>query len=172
MRTARWLSVFTVLWTVPACDAQISAHQGAPIVEPTKRFVSPMVLDIPVPQIQGVRQAGRLPIGGIGSYRCDDVALSSLMVVLAPFGKGKRIFDFTGAIVVPDSFDRYVTLIFTLTDGTKRQFASVTKADISAEERKMKLFTVRLAVDRATGKAIDEAESLNLRITMVVRGDW
>lgn len=165
-----WAFILTAAITTVA-GAQITAHQGAPIVAPEKKFVSPMVLEIPVPQLRGMKQAGRMGLAGVHEYSCEGVSIPNLVVAQSPYGKKIRNYEFYGFLKVEPSFDRSVTLTLELVDGGKRVLAQVTKEEISAEERKTTPFSIRLKAGEAMIDAIDFSENLTLRITMQVRED-
>ena len=169
----RHLAMGTVALILAAttASAQITAYQVKPLVDPAKDFVSPMILDIPVPQLRGVKEAGRMAIGSLREFDCEGVSIRTFVVDQSPFSVTGRTYEFIGSLLVEESFDRFVTLTLALTDGDKRIFAQVTQVDISAEDGETKPFSIRLKVYQAMAEAVDAAENLTLRITMHVRED-
>lgn len=174
-----WLVLPFFLVSCPAKGfgaPQVDARQGDPKEERPNDFTSPMVLELPLPNLSELedREAHRFG-DGIKEYYCDDVAIHELRLKRdrrRPKRGGARIFfDLRGKLYVRPSHDREVTLTLALVQG-ENSLAETVIEDIEAEEKKYKSFKSRLDPRESDLDAAfaTEPEPL-LRITMWVRKD-
>jgi hypothetical protein len=140
-------SVLAMIGMATAALAQVVARQGPAV---THKFHSPMILEVPLPNIT------RYPIGGlktlgsdIPNYTCDDVSLPSLTVEVKKRSQRKGnilVLEIAGGVLVPSSHDRLVDLIFI----AKRGDAVIGRASVlnlDAEEGRTTSFRTDITLD-------------------------
>ncbi len=168
-----WARFGFALLTVLAAPgfAQITASQGAPAVADGKRFESPMVLSIPLPQLRGQSTLVAFSVAGIREYRCEDASLPLLKLSTSTSKKGVRTVIVSGMLLVDKSYDRFVSLEFALRDGEGEMLARGREYNISVEEEKSARFSVDLELAKERAAELDGAADLRLQVTMHVRPD-
>jgi hypothetical protein len=150
---------------------QVTAQQGAPQIESSKRFTSPMVLTIPLPALTSAKELRGLSVAGIRSYRCEDASIAAMTVSVSTARKGARTYEFAGLLLVDESFDRLVSLTLELRDSGGKVLVSGRQLNISVEEGKSARFLIRTEVSSERAALIDGSGELSLQITMNVRKD-
>ncbi len=150
--------------------AQIVATQGKTALEDSKRFVSPMVLDLPVPELQGVSNLRDHLVAGIRQYHCEDASIPMMAIKVAPGEKGGRNFEISGMLLVDESFDRFITVNFQLMGGGV-DLGHGRQMNISVEEGKSNRFLVRFKLSKDAAARFDAGAEPLLRLTMHVRKD-
>lgn len=144
---------------------QVTARQGT---DASRRFQSPMVLEIALPVSDGAK---RTKFGAdIAHYLCDDVSLNDLTYQVRgnrQYPARKTDIEFTGWVVVPNSFDREVDVLMTIRQGTEI-LGSKGKFKIGAEEGRRTPFRLRVPVSRLRA-VTDPASPPVVEITLTVR---
>lgn len=156
---------------VALAGAQATARQGDAPIEAAKRFTSPMVLSIPMPELAGARTLRELPVAGIRSYRCEDASIAAMTISVSTTRKGVRTYEFAGMLLVDESFDRLVSLNVELRSAEGTVLVSGRQLNISVEEQKSARFLIRTDVGAERASLIDGSAELSLQITMHVRKD-
>lgn len=176
MTTSRTVVLLTVAVALLGStgSAQVTARQGT---SGLIRFDSPMILEMPLPDIS------RLPVGAVAAltsdiakYRCDDVSLRFLSIRVRDRprsgGTGTMTIEFTGAVHVPPSQDRLVSIGFVAKQaGTTLGSATVKKVD--AEEDRVTNYRVILKLDQARlvdAFASDPSPLLEMSVTVSNNG--
>lgn len=150
--------------------AQIEARQGTLSVDEAKRFASPMILTLPIPELKGVRELRDFHVAGIRHYRCEDASIASMTIRVTATRKGGRAYEISGLLLVDESFDRFVTVHFRLLGGGE-SFGQGRQMNIPVEEEKSNRFMVRIEVPEDRLEPLDQAAELALQLTMHVRKD-
>lgn len=169
-RLALGISCIFYSFMQTSASAQIVAKQGQAALDESKRFVSPMVLDLPVPELQGVSSMRDHQVAGIRQYHCEDASIPMMAIKVEPGEKGGRIYEISGMLLVDESFDRFITVNFQLM-GAGVDLGHGRQMNISVEERKSNRFLVRFKLSKDAAARFDAAAEPLLRLTMHVRKD-
>lgn len=166
------LGVSFILYSLlqTSARAQIVATQGQAALDDSKRFVSPMVLDLPVPELQGVSSLRDHQVAGIRQYHCEDASIPMMAIKVEPGAKGGRAYEVSGMLLVDESFDRFITVNLQLMGGGV-DLGHGRQMNISVEERKSNRFLVRFKLNKEAAARFDAAPEPFLRLTMHVRKD-
>jgi hypothetical protein len=155
-----------------AARAQVSVVYGHPsALDRFERLASPMELRIEADQLRGLQSSKGVGLGDLGKYICEEVSISSFVVLISPGANGSRTYTFKGSLRVHSGVDQNVGLALFLYEGQSQILLAVEKAKISAEEGEDERFILRATVPRKNVKAIDEAKDLALQIVMTVKRD-
>ena len=163
-------SALTMIGMATAALAQVVARQGPAL---THEFHSPMVLEVPLPNITRYPIGARKTLGSdIPNYTCDDVSLPSLTIEVKKRSQRKGntvVLEIAGGAHVPSSHDRLVDVIFIAKRGDTLIFkANVLNLD--AEEGRTTSFRTDITLDEVQLRDAFAAEPHpTLEITVVVR---
>lgn len=154
---------------------QPTARQGTAPPPQEVRFESPMILDVPLPQVTSIEPGSTLRLGDMRKYICDNhVSLLNLTVAKQYKGPRKaRSLDLviSGSVSVTDSYDRRVDIGLQLRSGEEK-IAAQTLRNLSAEEERVTPFRILLPVDESKLAAAYSAEQAPLlELTLTVRDD-
>jgi hypothetical protein len=152
-----------------SAGAQIVGSQGAPDTEHS--FKSPMILQLPLPNVVKLPEGGSVAVSGIGSFTCDDVSIASLIVQHKPGSRhteGKLVAELTGTIRVPDSYDRLVDVKMVVKKG-EAVLGKTAVSKIDAEEGRKTPFRTTITFDASKiADAFSAQPPPILEITVVV----
>lgn len=159
---------------VPA-SSQVVARQGTPPPPKETHFASPMVLELPLPDVRSLDTDAARRLGEVREFICDnDVRILNLAIARQYTGPRKnRSLQLlvTGLISVGDSYDRRVDIALRLRSG-EEAVATQTLRNVSAEEERVTPFRVVVPVDEsALSAAYAAAHPATLEITLTVRDD-
>lgn len=159
---------------VPA-SSQVVARQGTPPPPKETHFASPMVLELPLPDIRSLDTDAARRLGEVRDFICDnDVRLLNLTIAKQYTGPRKdRSLQLlvTGSISVGDSYDRRVDIALRLRSGDEA-VATQTLRNVSAEEERVTPFRIVVPVDEsALSVAYAAAEPATVELTLTVRDD-
>jgi hypothetical protein len=159
--------------SMPA-SPQATARQGtAP--SPQEHFESPMILDLPLPNVTSLEPGSQMRLADVHKYICDNhVSLLNLMVAKRYKGPKKaRSLELivSGFVSVADSYDRRFDIALQLRSGEER-IASQTLRNSSAAEERSTPFRILLPVEESKLVAAYSAEQAPLlELTLTVRDD-
>ncbi|MCB1058516.1 MAG: hypothetical protein KDD11_23680 [Acidobacteria bacterium] len=134
----------------PSSLAQVTARQGEPTQREQTEFHSPMVLEVPLPDLTRLSLGqGMLISRELGRFVCDDANLNgSLWVDLRKPRRGeegKAVLEFRGSVHVRESYDRLVDLTFRV-KGSEEVLGEGVVRKLDVEEERTRPFTARVAV--------------------------
>ena len=141
------LSALAMIAMAAAALAQVVGRQGPAL---TQEFHSPMILEVPLPNVTRYPIGARTSLGAdIPNYTCDAVSLPGLAIEVKKRSQrnGNRIvLEIAGGAHVPPSHDRLVDVTFIVKRGDNVMGkASVTNID--AEEDRTTSFRTALTLD-------------------------
>jgi hypothetical protein len=156
-------------------SSQVTARQGTAPPPQVTHFASPMVLDLPLPNVIPLEPGSMFRLGNVRNFICDDhVTLLNLMVAKEYKGPRKaRSLELviSGTVSVTDSYDRRVDIALRLRSG-EETIASQTLRNHSTEEERVTPFRILLPVDESKLVAAYSAEHAPvLELTLTVRDD-
>jgi hypothetical protein len=159
---------------IPAA-AQVSARQGTAPPPQEQHFASPMILDLPLPNVAAVEPGSSLRLADVHKYICDNhVSLIGLTVAKQYKGPKKaRVLELvvSGSVLVADSYDRRVDLTLKLRSGDG-EIAKQILRNYSAEEDRATPFRILIPVEEARLAAAYSPESSPfLELMLTVRDD-
>jgi hypothetical protein len=159
-----------------AAQAQV-ARQGATVrqgsPDPAHVFHSPMIIEVPLPDISHISPGQGLTISSdLSQYICDDTSLGKLTVEVKKPRRtetGKQILEFPGTVHVAKSRDRLVDVSMAVKQGNL-VLATASATNLDVEEEATGSFRIRLAIDELTlHQALASDQHPTLEITLVVR---
>lgn len=161
--------------TLPPAAGQVSARQGVAPPPETVAFASPMVLDLPLPNVERISKDAQVRLPEVRKYVCDQ-HVSLLNLTLAKQYRGSRKAPslelvLSGSVWVAESYDRRVDIALGLkTEGGV--LATQTLRNLKAEEGQMVPFRIIVPVEEAKLLAAYGAETPPLmELTLTVRDD-
>lgn len=151
---------------------QVAARQGA---SSEKHFASPMILELPLPNVDRLQEGSTVRLADVQSFICDrHVTLIDLTVTKRYKGRKKaRTLELvlSGLVHVAPSYDRRIDLAVNLRSG-EEVFSSETLSNRSAEERRSMPFQVLLGADESgLAAAMSSDKPPVLELTLTVRDD-
>jgi hypothetical protein len=154
---------------------QVTARQGEAPGPKTIQFESPMILDLPLPNVLSLKPGAAKRLAEVRNYICDkDVSLLSLTVAKRNKGTKKTQtleLIVSGLVSIVDSYDRRVDIQLRLKDGDVEIGEGILRNFKTAEERNTE-FSVSLPVDVAKLQAAYSSEhGPVLELTLTVRDD-
>jgi hypothetical protein len=169
------LALFVAAAPMYASSPQATARQGTAPPPQEAHFASPMVLDLPLPQVTAIEPGSALRLADVRKYICDNhVTLLNLTVAKQYKGPRKaRSLELvvSGFVSVTDSYDRRVDIALQLRSGTEK-LAAQTLRNSSAEEERVTPFRMLLPVDESKLEAAYSSENPPvLELTLTVRDD-
>jgi hypothetical protein len=171
------LVVLVLLMTtgLGAAFAQAAARQGVAPPPDIIKFESPMILDLPLPNVGAVEAGSQLQLPNVRKYICDnDVQLLNLAIGKQYKGpKRARSLDLvvSGSVFVADSYDRRVDIALRLRSG-EDVVASQILRNYSTEEERTTPFRILLPVVESRLLAAFSAEPAPiLELTLTIRDD-
>lgn len=168
------LAILIAAAPTPA-SPQATARQGAAPPPQEVHFASPMILDLPLPNVTSLDPGSVLRLGDVYKYICDNhVRLLNLTVGKQYTGPKKaRSLELvvSGSVSVIDSYDRRVDIALQLRSGEEK-IASQILRNFSAEEERTTPFRILLPVDEARlADAYSAEQAPLLELTLTVRDD-
>jgi hypothetical protein len=158
-----------------SASSQVTARQGTAPPPEITHFASPMVLDLPLPNVTPLEPGSSMRLGDVRRYICDNhVTLLNLTVAKEYKGPRKaRSLELiiSGMVSVTDSYDRRVDIALRLRSG-EETIASQTLRNYSTEEERVTPFRILIPVDEPrlvaaySGKQAPVSE-----LTLTVRDD-
>jgi len=143
-------------------DAQVIARQATPAEDPRQYFDSPMVLELPLPDLRETARSHNLSAGTeIRNFVCDAVTLHHLVIVRGKTrGKGAKAqvpLELTGVVTVGSSRDKEVLVNYSF---MKEETAIATFATkrTEVEEERSKAFRVKLRMSEAKLRTLYEGD--------------
>lgn len=160
---------------VAPAAGQVSARQGVAPPPETVAFASPMVLDLPLPNVERISKDTQIRLPEVRKYICDQ-HVSLLNLTLAKQYRGSRKSPslelvLSGSVWVAESYDRRVDIgvVLKTGDGT---LATQTLRNLKAEENQMAPFRIVVPVEEARLLSAYGAEPTPLiELTLTVRDD-
>lgn len=158
-----------------SASPQVTARQGTAPPPEVTHFASPMVLDLPLPNVIPIEPGSMLRLGNVRNFICDD-HVTLLNLTVAKEYKGPRRarsleLVISGTVSVTDSYDRRVDIALRLRSG-EETIASQTLRNHSTEEERVTSFRILLPVDESKLVAAYSAEPAPvLELTLTVRDD-
>jgi hypothetical protein len=164
--------VLALMVSAATVSGQVTAHQGTPEVT---SFESPMVLDLPLPNIAPLAADSQLQLPDTRKYVCDkNVSLVNLAITKRVKGHRDKISTqlvVSGSVVVERSHDRRVDIALRI-QSKDHVLASQTLHNLKAEEGRRSAFQVTLPVDDKVLRDASTSEPQpTLEITLTVRDD-
>lgn len=159
---------------IPALG-QVSARQGVAPPPDDVAFASPMVLELPLPNMEPIQPDAQVKLAEVRKYVCDNhVRLFGL--TLGKQYRGPRKDRSLGLVLsgsawVEESYDRRVDIAVRIKAG-EEVLGSQTLRNVSAEERRITPFRLVVPVDEAKLLAAYAAEPRPMiELTLTVRDD-
>lgn len=158
-----------------SASPQATARQGTAPPPQNTHFESPMILDLPLPNVASIEPGSSLRLGDVRKYICDNhVSLLNLTVAKQYKGPRKtRSLELivSGSVSVTDSYDRRVDIALQLRSGEEK-IAAQTLRNVSAEEERLTPFRILLPVDESKlVAAFSAGQAPLLELTLTVRDD-
>jgi hypothetical protein len=160
---------------ISASSPQATARQGTAPPPQEVLFASPMVLELPLPQVTAIEPGSALRLADVRKYICDNhVRLLNLTVAKQYKGPRKaRSLELIGSgfVSVTDSYDRRIDIALQLRSG-EEEIAAQTLRNYSAEEERVTPFRILLPVDESKLEAAYSSENPPLlELILTVRDD-
>lgn len=173
-RTFVLLVVLLAVAQIPAVS-QVVARQGTPPPPQETHYASPMILELPLPDVSSLEPGTTRRLGEVRDFVCDQhVRLLNLTIGKQYTGpKKERSLQLlvTGSVLVDDSYDRRVDIALRLKSG-EESIAMQTLRNVSAEEERATPFRVVVPVaEPALLAAYSAAQPATLELTLTVRDD-
>jgi len=155
--------------------AQVAARQGVAPPPAIVNFDSPMILDLPLPNVAKLDSDAQLQLPSVRKYICDS-NVQLLNLALAKEYKGPKksrslALVVLGAVFVTDSYDRRFDLALRIKSGDD-VLAAQTLRNHSAEEERSTPFRILLPIDESRLSSANSAEPPPvLELTLTVRDD-
>src|SRR5690349_2880037 len=174
-RIAQIVTVLALAAASVRAEMQVTAKQGTPPPPQEVHFASPMILELPFPNITAVGPDSTLRLPETYRYICDNhVLLRGLTVEKQYKGPRKaRSLELliSGQVFVAESYDRKVDIAFRL-QSLDTAIATQTLRNLKAEEGRATLFRITIPVDEEKLLSAYTAEaSPILQLTVTVRDD-
>ncbi len=178
MKTVAVLAASFLLVSVSAARGQVTARQGDATKVDPKQFSSPMILEVSLNGMRTLQDGMMMRFADVVGYWCEDVTIENLEVSRRRGSKdadgqyGSRL-DIDGRIFVRESYDRFVTLRFSiLTQAEGAAIAGGSAEHLKAEERKRRPFHARIDLTAQQLAQLAAAGSAPvLRLTVSVQSD-
>jgi hypothetical protein len=174
-RTAQIVVVLALVAASARAETQVTARQGTSPVPQEVHFASPMILDLPFPNVTTIEPGSALRLPEVYRYICDKhVLLRGLTVTKQYKGPRKaRSLELliSGQVFVAESYDRKVNIAFRLLS-LDTEIAKQTLRNLKAEEERATLFRIVIPVDEQKLLSAYAAEEPPvLQLTVTVRDD-
>lgn len=174
-RIAQIIAALTLVAASARAEMQVTARQGTPPAPQEVHFASPMVLELPFPNVTAVGPDSVLRLPEVYRYICDNhVLLRGLTVEKQYKGPRKaRSLELliSGQVFVAESYDRKVDIAFRL-QSLDSDIATQTLRNLKAEEGRATPFKIVIPVDEQKLLPAYTAEtSPILQLTVTVRDD-
>lgn len=174
LRSAPLLVVLLATTQISA-SAQVAARQGTAPPPQEQHFASPMILDLPLPNVIAIEPGSILRLADVRKYICDShVSLIGLAVAKQYKGPKKaRVMELvvSGSVLVTDSYDRRIDLALKLRSGDD-EIAKQILRNYSAEEERATPFRILVPVEEARLAAAYSPEAPPvLELMLTVRDD-
>lgn len=174
-RAARFILV-TLLAALPASSEAQSARQGVAPPPVERHFESPMILDLPIPDVTVLSGDSTISLVEVRNFICDQ-HVSLIGLALAKRYKGPRKARamellLTGSVLVADSYDRRVDLLAKIRD-SEYEYSKQILRNHKAEEGRLTPFRIALPVEDEAGliTALESEGAPVLELTLTVRDD-
>jgi hypothetical protein len=169
------LLVLLIAATPLSASPQATARQGTAPPPQVTHFASPMILDLPLPNVTPLEPGSSIRLGDVRNFICDShVTLLNLTVAKQYKGPRKaRSLELivSGMVAVTDSYDRRVDIALRLRSG-EETIASQTLRNYSTEEERVTPFRILIPVDEPKLAIAYSAEQAPvLELTLAVRDD-
>jgi hypothetical protein len=166
--------VLLVAAQLPA-SPQATAKQGTAPPPKEVHFASPMILELPLPNVSPIEPGSYLRLADVRNYICDNhVSLVNLTVAKQYTGPRKARslqLVIAGSVLVIDSYDRRADIALQLRSD-EQVLASQALRNYSTEEERLTPFRILLPVDESRlMAAYTEAQPPILELTLTVRDD-
>lgn len=166
--------LFSTLVYAALLDAQVNARQGDPSTSPLQQFQSPMVLDLPLPDLGQLSLGKGFTFREVPKFYCEDVVVSQLVMTKLKNREkpGGFSLEFRGFVSVRASYDRWTTLRFDLLRGQKR-IATMGIPRMDTEESRTTPFVKDLKLDASQVERLfaPEDSKPSLRVTVTVENN-
>lgn len=154
---------------------QVAARQGVAPQPEIVNFESPMILDLPLPNVGPLGPHAQMQLAKVRQYVCDhDVQFLNLAIAKQFKGPRKaRSLELvvSGSVLVTDSYDRRVDIALRLRSGDD-VLASQILRNQSAEEERSTPFRILLPIAESRLLAAYATEPAPiLEVTLTVRDD-
>ena len=174
-KTAQIVAVLALVAAFARAETQVTARQGTSPAPEEVHFASPMILDLPLPNVTAIGPDSTLRLPEVYRYICDNhVLLRGLTVTKQYKGPRKaRSLELliSGQVFVAESYDRKVDIAFRLLS-LDTQIATQTLRNLKAEEGRATLFRVVIPVDEQKLLSAFAAEKPPiLQLTVTARDD-
>lgn len=171
-KSLRAAVLFSILLIATSTSGQVTAHHGASEVTD---FESPMVLDLPLPNIAPLPADSQLHLADTSKYTCDkNVSLVNLVVTKrskSHRGETSTEVVVSGSVFVGSSHDRRSDIALRI-KSKDQILASQTLRNLKTEEGRRTAFQIALPVDdKALRDASASVPRPTLEITLTVRDD-
>ena len=174
-KPARWL-ILVLLATLPGATVAQVARQGEPAPPREQYFQSPMILDLPIPNLAALDEGSTMQLADVSRFICDNhVSLIGLTIgkQYRGFRKSRRMeLVLDGFVRIADSFDRRVDLLARVRSGD-REHAKQPLHDYKTEEDRSTPFRMLIPVADELGfvSALTSSHPPVLELTLSVRDD-
>ena len=171
--TIATLLSLTLLAVAGPAKTQVTARQGVAPEPEIVRFNSPMILELPLSNIETLEPGTKRQLPSVRKYLCDnDVSFTTLYIEREFRGRRKArelTLVITGSILVADSYDRLVDLAVRL-NSQGRELAKSIIRGLSAEEERSTPFRLVVPISETALHEAYTAEAIpTLELTLTVR---
>lgn len=176
MQRSTVLILAMLIAAVPtSASSEVTARQGTAPPPEITHFASPMILDLPLPNVTPLEPGSSIRLGDVRKFICDQhVSLLNLTVTKEYKGPRKaRSLELvvSGLVSVTDSYDRRVDIALRIRSG-EEMIASQTLRNYSTEEERVTPFRILIPVDESRLTAAYSAEQAPvLELILTVRDD-
>lgn len=165
----------TLMLGAGICRSQVTAHQGTSPPSEIVHFASPMILDLPLPDLGSVDAGSQAQLPKVRMYICDrDVSLLNLAIAKQYKGPRKARslqLVISGSVFVAESYDRRVDIDLRLKSGDE-VLGTQRLRNHKTEEGRSTPFRLFLPVDESRVIAALAAQPApTLEVTLTVRDD-
>lgn len=161
----------------PPVTAQVTARQSTAFPPEELHFASPMILDLPFPNVTMLGKGSTLAFPDVYKYVCDQhVRLRGLSLTLGKRYKGPkraRLLELVinSKVLVADSYDRRVDIHLRLLNGDG-EIATKMLPNVKAEEERATPVVIAFAVEeQELRSAYAAGKQPMLQLTITVRDD-
>jgi hypothetical protein len=174
-RAAQIVVVLALVAASARAETQVTARQGTSPAPQEEHFASPMILDLPFPNVATIEPGSALRLPEVYRYICDNhVLLRGLTVTKQYKGPRKaRSLELliSGQVFVAESYDRKVDIALRLLS-LDTKIATQTLRNLKAEEGHATVFRIVIPVDEQKLLSAYAAEKPPiLQLTVTVRDD-
>ena len=164
-----------LLLACPAVQGQVTARQGTPPPPQQMHFESPMILDLPFPNVTSLEAGSSLRLAEVYKYICDQHVLLRGLIVEKRYKGPRRARSLelvmAGQAFVAESYDRRIDIGLTILSGDS-QIATQVLRNLKAEEKHATPFAIVVPVDEQKLRtAYAAAKQPTLQLTVTVRDD-